>query len=68
MQFIAECPTTIFGISNYFYILSDNQTNANNAKHICRKLNGTLAEILSSKTRGTLVQSSVRKHIPLGWL
>ena len=39
-----ECPTNIFGRDNYFYVLSDNQANANEAQQICIRSGGTLAE------------------------
>ena len=62
----ADCPQNIFGRDNYFYILSDNQTNANNAQSICMKSAAHLAEISSNTTRSDIRLYAVQRHIPPG--
>ena len=63
---LADCPTNIFGLDNYFYILSDNQTNANDAQQICISSGGTLAETQNYSMQSDFIGYAVRRHIPSG--
>ena len=63
---LADCPTNIFGRGNYFYVLSDNQTNANDAQQICISSGGTLAETLNRSMQSDFIGYAVRRHIPSG--
>ena len=57
------CPRNVFGRNNYFYILSDNQTSANNAQSICISSNGTLAEIRNNDIQRDFIGYAVGRHI-----
>ena len=65
-KFSANCPANIYVQNNYFYILSDNQTDANNAQSTCSSAGGTLAEIRNNATRSDFIGYAVRKHISSG--
>ena len=65
---LADCPTNIFGRDNYFYVLSDNQANANNAQQICISSGGTLAETQNRSMQSSFIVYAVRRHIPSGML
>jgi len=64
--YVIDCPTNIFGRNNYFYILSDDQTNANTAQETCMNSSGILAETLDNTIKYDVIEYSVLRHIPSG--
>ena len=58
-----ECPTNIFGRKGYFYILSDNQTNANNAQTICMNAGGRLADVRDGTIQEDFMEYAIRRLI-----
>ena len=67
-KILGNCPTNIFGRDNYFYVLSDNQTNANDAQQICISSGGTLAETQNRSMQSNFIKYAVQRHIPSGML
>ena len=61
-----DCTRNIFGRNNYFYILSDKQTNADNGQSLCAKLDSSLVESMNNETRKDLIEYSIRRHISSG--
>ena len=67
-KILGSCPTNIFGRENYFYVLSDNQTSANDARQICISSGGTLAETQNRSKQSDFIEYAVQRHIPSGML
>ena len=61
-----ECLANIFARGDYLYLLSDNQTNANDAQSICEESGGTLAEIQDCATQSDFIEYAARIHLPSG--
>ena len=56
----------MYGNGNYFYILSDQQTDADTAQNICLNSKGILAEINDEERQNDLIEFSIQEHIPPG--
>ena len=53
-------------MNGYFYLLSNFQTNANNAQSVCARSGGTLAEVSNNATKTEFIQFATEKLIPSG--
>ena len=55
MLFISVISSRFFGQGKFFYVISDERANSDEAQSICKQAGGTLAEIVNMRTKNRII-------------